>query len=114
MNLNAKQIIAIVGAIISVLMVANAQLTDLFGPSTAKTVTTIAGLVNMIISSVTAVLTSQGSTVKDVLAMPGVDKIDIGPAANKTLASIAVDPSIDKIGPTQSAQAQVEATAKGV
>lgn len=114
MNLNAKQIIAIAGAIISVLMVANAQLTDLMGPTAAKTITTIAGLANMIISSVTVALTSQGSTVKDVLAMPGVDKIDINAAANKTLAAIAVDPSVDKIGPTQNAQAQVEATAKGV
>lgn len=114
MNLNAKQIISIIGAVLSVLMISTVQLTDLLGPSLAKTITTIAGLSNMIISSVTVAITSQGATVKDVLAMPGVDKININAAANQTLASLAVDQNIDKIGPTPGAAQQVEATAKGI
>lgn len=113
LNLNGKQIIGIAGAIISVLMVSSAQLTDLLGPGLAKTITTVAGLLNLTLQSITVALTSQGSTVKDVLAMPGVDKIDINGAANQTLAQIAVDPAVNKIGPTQAAQSRVEATAKG-
>ncbi len=112
MNLNGKQIISIIGAIVSVLMISTAQLTDLFGASVAKTLVSIAGLINLTLQSVMAALTSQGNQVKDVLAMPGVDKININAAANKTLAAIAIDPSVDKISPTQADQAQVTATAK--
>ena len=112
MTLNAKQIISIVGAVLSVLMISTAQLTDLFGPGVAKSIVSVAALVNTVLSSVMAVITSQGSTVKDVLAMPGVDKIDINAAANKTLAAIAIDPSVDKIAPTPQAMTRVTQTAQ--
>lgn len=111
-HLNGKQIIAIVGAVISVLMVSSAQLTDLLGPGMAKTITTIAGLTNMILQSVTVALTSQGSQIKDVLAMPGVEKISVNGEANKTLASIAIDKNVDKIAPTPAAMQEVTQTAK--
>src|SRR6185437_2136156 len=42
----------------------------------------------------------QGQTVKDVLAMPGVDGLTVNKNANQTLASIAMDPTQDKIAPT--------------
>lgn len=113
MNLNGKQIIAIVSAVLSVLMISTAQLTDLLGASMAKTIVTIAGLVNMIMSSINAALASQSQQIKDVLAMPGVDKINVNAQANPTLAAIAIDPKQDKIAPTMAAQTAVEATAKG-
>lgn len=113
MNLNAKQIISIIGAILSVLMISTAQLTDLLGPTAAKSLVSIAGLFNMILSSVMAAITSQGSTVKDVLAMDGVAKINVNEKANATLAALAIDPKQDKISPTVAAQSAVEATAKG-
>ena len=113
MNLNGKQIISIIGAIISVLMVSSAQLTDLLGPGWAKYIVTVAGLINMVLQSVTVGLTTQTSQIKDVLAMPGVEKINVNAAANQTLAAIAVDPHVDKIAPTQASITQVEATAKG-
>lgn len=113
MNLNGKQIIAIVGAVLSVLIVSTAQLTDLLGPAMAKTIVTIASLANMLFSAVTVALTSQGSTVKDVLAMPGVEKININADANKTLASLAIDPAVNKISPTPDAMNQVTKTAEG-
>jgi hypothetical protein len=59
-----------------------------------------------------AALTSQGSTINDVLAMPGIQNIDVGAKANKTLAMIATDPTQSKIGPTPEANIQVNATAK--
>ena len=113
LNLNGKQIIGIVGALISVLMVSTAQLTELLGPGPAKTIVTISGLVNMFMQSVSVVLTSQGSTIKDVLAMPGVEKININDQANQTLSAIAIDPTQDKISPTPAAMQAVTATAKG-
>lgn len=113
MNLNAKQIISIIGAVLSVLMISTSQLTELLGAGMAKNIVSFSGLINMILSSVMAAITSQSSTVKDVLAMPGVEKININSQANQTLAAIAVNPAIDKISPTVAAQSAVEATAKG-
>jgi hypothetical protein len=112
-NLNGKQIISIIGAVISVLMVSSAQLTDLLGASTAKTIVTVSGLVNMLLQSITVAITSQGSTVRDVLSMQGVDKISVNGQANSTLAQIAVDPAQNKIAPTLAAMQEVTATAKG-
>lgn len=113
MNLTGKQWLAIAGAVLSVLMISTAQLTEMFGAGTAKMIVSVAGLGNMILNSVLAAISGQANLVKDVLAMPGVQKIDVNAQANKTLASIAVDPTVDKISPTMQAQTQVEATAKG-
>lgn len=99
-NLNGKQIISIIGAIISVLMVSSAQLTDLLGAGWAKYIVTIAGLVNMILQSVTVALTTQSAQVRDVASMPGVERISINASANSTLASVAIDPTQTKIGAT--------------
>jgi len=115
MNLNGKQIISIVGAVLSVLMISTAQLTDLFGPGVAKTVVSIAGLGNTIISSVMAVITgtlTQDAQVKQVLDMPGVSRIAINKQASPVLAAMAMDPDIDKISPTESDRLAVAQTAK--
>lgn len=113
MQLNVKQTIAIVVAVLSVLIGSTAQLTDLFGAGTAKTVVSVASLANSILSATLAVLTTQGASIRDVLAMPGVEKIDVNSQANKTLASIAVDPKQDKIAPTPAAMDAVTSIAKG-
>jgi len=78
----------------------------------AKNVVSIAALVNTVLSSVMAVITSQGGIVRDVLAMPGIENIAVNGRANQTLAAIAIDPLSDKIAPTASAQAQVTRTAQ--
>jgi len=111
-NLNRNQIISIVIAVLSVLAGSTAQLTDLFGATLAKTVISVAGLFNTILSSVMVIITSQGGTVRDVLAMPGIEKINVNAAANKTLAQIAIDPNADKIAPTPASITQVTQTAK--
>ena len=113
MNLNGTQAIAIIIAVLSVLSGATAQLTDLFGAIVAKDLVSGAGLVTAILSSVLAVITSQGSQVKNVLAMPGVEKVTVNAQANQELAQLAVDPKVNKISPTQSAMDSVTATAKG-
>lgn len=113
MNLNRSQIIATTIAILGVLMVSTSQLTDLFGPTATKSIVSVASLLNSILGATLAVITSQGGQVRDVLAMPGVEKIDVNAKANSTLAAIAVDPTVDKISPTPAAQAQVAAIAQG-
>ena len=112
MNLNRNQIIAITIALLAVLAGSTAQLTDLVGPALTKTIIAASTLGTTALSSVLAVITSQGGQVRDVLAMPGIEKINVSAAANKTLAEIAIDPSVDKIAPTQSAMQQVTQTAK--
>jgi hypothetical protein len=113
-NINGKQLIAIVGAVVSVLMVSTAQLTDLLGPTEAKTIVTVAGLLNMLLQSITVALSTQTSQVKDVLAMPGIEKISVNSQASQALATIAVDPASNKIAPTQAAMVDVTKTAQGI
>lgn len=112
MNLNQNQIIAITIAVLSVLAGSTAQLTDLFGGGTAKTIISVATLGNAVLSSILAVVSSQGSQIKSVLAMPGIQHVDVNAQANPVLAALAVDPTVNKIAPTQAAAAQVAATAK--
>ena len=100
MNLTGKQILAIVAAVVSALMLATTQLTDIFGAPTAKTIVSTAALSNMILNSIIAALTGQANLVRDVAAMPGVDRISINTSANQVLASAATDAAQPKIGAT--------------
>lgn len=111
MNLNTKQIISIIGAVLSAVMISTAQLTDLFGADMAKTVVSVAGMGNLVIQSVMTAITGQDATVRDVLDMRGIQHIEVNDKANKTLAKLAVDPSVDKIAPSRAAEACVAKTA---
>lgn len=113
MNLNGKTILAICGAVLSVLMVSTAQLTDLFGPGITKSIISIAGLTNMILNSITVALSTQGSLVKEVAAMPGVERIQVNTQANQTLAQVATDPQQPKIGTNPEDRAQIMDIATG-
>lgn len=112
-QLTGKQWLSIIVAVLSVLMISTTQLTDLFGQNVAKTLVTVAGLANTIISSVVAALSGQGALINDVRSMPGVERITVNEQANQTLAKIAMDPSADKVAPTPSAANVVQATAEG-
>lgn len=113
MNLNRNQILAISIAILGVLMISTSQLTDLFGPTATKSIVSAASILNSILAGILTATNSQSGQVHDVLAMPGVEKIDVNAKANATLAAIAVDPNVDKIAPTPAAQAAVTAIAQG-
>lgn len=89
-----------------------AQLTEWFGPTIAHAIISVLGFTQGLIGSWAMALNGQGSLVKQVLAMDGVEKIDINGQANATLAKLAVDKTVDKIAPTTAAMATVEATAK--
>lgn len=113
MNLTPLQIIGIILAVNGALTGATAQLTDLFGPNVAKDIVSVASLGSAILGGIITSMSGQASQIRNVLAMPGINKIDVNSAANETLAAIAIDPTINKISPTPAAQQQVEATAKG-
>lgn len=114
MNLNRNQVIAIVITILAVLMASTAQLTELFGSTAARSIISAAGLLNGILSGVLAVITGQAGMVRDVAAMPGVEKIAVNTNANPTLAAVATDPLQPKVGGvTAQTQNALEAIAKG-
>ncbi len=113
-NLNGKQVISIIIAVLSVLMVSGAQLNDLIGATASKTVVSLAGLLNLILGSVMAAISgslSQTQQVQQVLDMKGVEKLDVNAKASPALAAMAVDPTVNKIAPTPAAQAVVESIA---
>lgn len=110
MNLNGKQIALIIGAIVSVLMVGGPQLTDLFGSVIAKNVVSGAGLINLMINAIMVALTgniSQDQQVRQVLAMPGIEPLQVNRKATPELAALAVDPTVSKIAPKASDQDEV-------
>lgn len=112
MNLNAKQIISIIGAILSVLMIATTQLTDLFGVGVAKTIVSAAGLGNLIIQSVMTALTSNFSAVKDAGNTQGVE-VQVSRSASAAIAGLAVDPAQGGISPAPGETAAVAKKAEG-
>jgi hypothetical protein len=107
LNLTPLQIIGIILAINGALTGATAQLTDLFGAMVAKDVVSVASLGSAILGGIITAMSGQASQVKNVLAMPGIERITVNAQANQTLSAIAIDPASDKIGPTQAAQADV-------
>lgn len=113
MNLNPKQWLAIAVAVLSVFIASTAQLTDLIGPAATKTVVSLSSITVTILSSISAILSTQTSLVKDVQAMPGVEKITVNAAANPTLAGLAVAPENAKIEAAPGADNAVNQAAKG-
>lgn len=111
MNLNFNQIVAITIAVLGVLAASTVQLTDLFGPMAAKTVISVATLLTSVLSAILAAITGQGSMVRGVQDMPGVEKIVVNSEANKTLAQLAVDPQQPKIEAAPEDLRVVKATA---
>lgn len=124
MNLTGKQWIAISIGVLGVLMISQAQLTDLFGASTAKYIQSASGLINMILGSVLAALTGnvapgvqlqqlqqapggQEAIVRNVMNMPGVESLEVNKKATPELAQLAVNPELLKISPKPSDAAAV-------
>lgn len=116
MGLTSKQWFNIVSGSIASLITAGALFTSLFGETTTLKIIAVLGLVNIVLSSVGAALSgpdNQQTQIRNVLAMPGVEKLEVNDKASQTLASMAVNPVIDKIGPTSATEAKVAAIAKG-
>lgn len=94
------RVLSTVVAVLGVLVTASANLTDIFGPSTAKAVVSIAGLAMSILSAINGVLfQGQANQVKAVEAMPGVSKIITNTAANATLSALAQSDDHPKVEP---------------
>lgn len=109
--MNAKQALSIALVVLGVLTASAAQLTELVGPGTTKAIVAASSLVMSILAGVQGIISGQASLVKDVQAMPGVEKIVVNKDANANLATLAVDPAQPKIEVKPGAEASVNATA---
>jgi hypothetical protein len=113
MNLSGKQWIGIVGVILNTLMTSTAVFTKIWGPDTASLIVMVLGMINTMFSGIGVILASQLNTVKDVLAMPGIEHVSVNSQATDGLAAMAIDPAINKIAPTRAAMADITETTKG-
>ena len=115
--MNVAQKLALAIGILGFVASGSTQLTDIFSPlgsvapTIVKEIVSLAGFSSGIMGVVLAFITGQGSMVKEVLAMPGVEKIDVNEKANAVLATIAVDPLQPKIVALPEAMNAVAATA---
>jgi hypothetical protein len=115
-SITSKQWFQIISGIIGSLITAAALLQTLFGQDLTIKIVAVLGIANIVLSSVGAVLSgpdNQQTQIRNVLAMPGVEKLEVNDKASQTLASMAVNPVIDKIGPTAATEAKVTQIAKG-
>lgn len=112
--MNAKQALSIALVVLGVLTASAAQLTDLVGPGLTKIIISFSTLTMSILAGIQGLISSPSSSVKEVQAMPGVEKIVVNKEANSSLATLAVDPAQAKIEVKAGAEASVNATATGV
>ncbi len=112
-KLTPLQIIGIILVINGALIGSTSQLTDLFGTHIAHIVISVASLGNSIFGGVVTMMSGQGAMIKNVAAMPGIEAITVNKMASATLASIAVDPTQDKVDTVPAEKAAVTAIAKG-
>jgi hypothetical protein len=106
-HLTSKQWFQIISGVISGLITGAALLTTLFGQDLTIKIVAVLGIINIVLSSVGTAVSGQANLVRDVAAMPGVDRISVNANATLPLASVAIDPEQKKVGPTT---AQVRAT----
>lgn len=113
MNITRNQWIAILLLALGLIGGATGQMTDIFGAGMAKSIASAASFLSSFVAGIQVILGTQTAQVKDVLAMPGIEHVSVNSRATQSLAAVAVDPSVNKIAPTQAAQTQVEAVAEG-
>lgn len=113
-NVTRNQWFAIVILLLTVLTGGSAQLTDLIGPYATKVVISFSTLATGFLAGVQIILGGQAQQVRDVAAMPGVDRVSVNAQANANVASVAVDPTQQKVGAsTPEVRATLIDTAKG-
>lgn len=114
MNITSKQWFQIVSGIISGLITGAALMQTLFGQDLTIKIVAGLGILNIMLSSVGTVLSGQANLVRDVAAMPGVDRISVNTNATQELAQVATDSSQPKVGAVDaSTRTVLKATAQG-
>jgi len=112
-TLTPAQWIAVAIGMLGVFATGGTQLDVIVGVTMAKVIVAICTLTSAALSVPLAILTGQGSVLRQVQAMPGVEKITVNAQANQTVAQLATNQSNPKIEATPGAQAAVSRTAAG-
>lgn len=128
MAINLKQGLGAAVVAVSVIAISTTQMTTLFGPDAAAKAVAAAVMLNGMLGGWIMLIGGdlppnaqaqqllqapggQSAMVRSVLAMKGVENIDVNRSASPELAQLAVDPSLPKIAATPDAQKAVTATA---
>lgn len=112
--MNWKVILGTVSSINGGLITGAALMQTLFGQDLTIKIVAVLGIAQIIVGAVGGQLSTQANLVKDVAAMPGVEKISVNANANSTLAAAATDADQPKVGPaTPDVRATLIQTAKG-
>lgn len=111
MNLTGKQYLCIAMAVLGVLAGSSGQMSEFLGPNAAKGIASGASFFNSILAAILTAVIGQGALVRDVRSMPGVENIEINAKASPVLASLAVDPTENKIVQKAGDEHTIQATA---
>lgn len=103
--MNARVVLAIIIAVVSVLAGASAQLDPIVGATAAKSIVAVCNLATAILGSIMGVLSTQTSQVQAVQSMPGVSRITVNAQASPALAQLAVQSGNPKVQPESDAAA---------
>ena len=98
MNITSKQWFQIVSGVIGGLITGAALMQTLFGQDLTIKIVAGLGIANIILGSIGAALSGQANLVRDVAAMPGVERVSVNAQASTALAQVATDPAQSKVG----------------
>lgn len=111
--MNFKQILGGIVVVLSVLMISTAQLTDIFGPAVAKSIVSLASILNGICGGWLTILTNQANTVAAAATTKGVE-VQVSKDAPPAVAALAVNENQQSISPAPGQEQAVADVAKGV
>ena len=112
--MNPKLILNILSSINGGLITGAALFNPLVGQDVSLKVISVLGICQIIVSAINSNLSTQAATVKEVAAMPGVERIAVNTQANPTLAAVATDANQPKVGAVSpDARAILQNIAKG-
>lgn len=98
--MNYKLILNILSSVNGSLITGAALFNPLVGQDVALKIISILGICQIIVSAINSNLSTQANNIKDVAAMPGVERISVNAQANSTLAAVATSSDQPKVGAT--------------
>jgi hypothetical protein len=114
-NLTMLQWVGIIILFNGTVIGGTSELADLLIPAVAiKAIVAVCSMGNVFLGGLVTMFSSQGSLVRTVNDMPGIDKLVVNASANHVLAAAVVsdDPSTSKLEAAPGAAQAIAATAK--
>lgn len=111
MNITTKRLLAFALIVLGVMSASTAQLTDLFGPTAAKTIISGASLLSSVLATWVAANTNEANTVTNAQGVQGV-QVQVDKTASSAVAKLAMDPAMDNVTAKPQDAAQVAKNAR--